>query len=119
MPKLTKSDYLYITLNFLLFLPGFLYFVLMPDISIYLYEKLISLRMEIFFLAYFIYMFFLFMTAKIFIVQTKRISIKKEDLLKEKIKKAIYIIFISAYIGFVVNVATVFSFASFSFIGGN
>jgi len=108
---------IYIVINFLLFLPGFLYFIFYKNISIILYEKLIHMDIYLFWLSYFIALYILYKNASFFIKISDRILIIKcTQSLREKFKRVMNIIFISCYIGFVINVATVFSFATFSFM---
>jgi len=117
MQKNLIQKKLYIILSFILFLPGFLYFIFYNDIFIFLYEKLIHMDKYLFWTAYFISLYLLYKNAQFFIkIIDKYLIIKSDQSLKDKFLTVLNIVYISCYLGFIVNIATIFSFATFAFL---
>jgi len=110
-----KIPKIYIFLNFIIFLPGFIFGVIDPIISIFLYEKLISLNKFIFWIAYLLEVYMLFKTANIFMKTTSYFVIKPKNTIKENIGNFFKIFFISIYVGYFINISNTFLMASLSF----
>jgi len=111
------KKHLLVILNFLIFLPGFLCGILDNSVPIYLYEKLVSMNIYLFWLAYFIMIYILYKNASFFIRFIDYIKIKQDNNYIENIKRFFRIALISGYLGYMVNTSTVFAIASFSFLG--
>jgi len=105
----------YVLLNFVLFIPGFLFGIFDNSVSIMFYEKMLSMNFFLFFLLYFAVVYLLYITAKRFTQMIEIIIIKDNKSFKKNLTIGLRLILLSGYVGYLVNLSTLFMLVSLSY----